>query len=293
MKKKNLVFVIIFPLIAIFLYAVLGHFLFTYQKNVNSNSEIEPAVNTYVVTFNAGEGSTVEPIQVVSGQTITAPTAPTRTSYQFSGWFIDAECTNEFNFANQIQSDITLYAKWTEIYTVSFETNGGSTVDAVTVLKGNTTTAPITTRSGYEFIGWYTNALYTQKYNFATAINSNVKLYARWAYILTAEDCTFELTSNGESYGITECHGNNDGLVIIPRTYNGKPVTFIGSHAFENCTLFSALIVPDNIVKVESYAFLDMGSSQIIYCEVTEPGDEWSISWNIYCEAVIKFKGEW
>ncbi|GBG11113.1 hypothetical protein PAT3040_05898, partial [Paenibacillus agaridevorans] len=53
---------------------------------------------------------------------------------------------------------MTLYAKWTiNVYTVSFESNGGSAVEATTVEHGDTMEAPeVPTRTGYAFGGWYT-----------------------------------------------------------------------------------------------------------------------------------------
>ncbi|MBO4726773.1 MAG: InlB B-repeat-containing protein [Clostridia bacterium] len=293
MKKKNLVFVIIFPLIAIFLYAVMGHFLFRHEMKLNSNSEAESEIKSSVVTFDAGEGSAVEPVEVVNGQIITTVPATTRDGYKFDGWYLDARYTQKFDFATEIQSDLTLYAKWREVYTVSFETCGGTTLNNVTVDKNEIISAPTTTRSGYEFIGWYTNASYTQKYNFSTPVASNLKLYARWAYILTENDCTFELASDGESYGITHFSGSSTELVIIPRTYNNLPVTFIGTHTFEDCTNLRALIIPNNIVTLKSYAFLGWENSQTIYCEISGPADEWTANWNKYCNAKILWNGQW
>ena len=48
------------------------------------------------------------------------PADPTRTGYEFKGWYTDAACTDgrEFDFANQtqIRTDMTLYAKWEAIH---------------------------------------------------------------------------------------------------------------------------------------------------------------------------------
>ena len=294
MKKKNLIFVIIFPLIAVFLYAVMGHFLFRHEMKLNSNSEAEPEIKSSVVTFDAGEGSAVEPVEVVNGQIITTVPTTTRDGYKFDGWYLDANYTQEFDFATEIQSDLTLYAKWREVYTVSFETCGGTTLNNVTVDKNEIISAPTITRNGYEFIGWYTNAAYTQKYNFATPVTGNLKLYARWAYILTENDCTFELSGdNNESYGITHFSGSSTELVIIPRTYNNLPVTVIGKKAFEDCTSLNALIVPDSIISLKSEVFSGWESLQKIYFEVDDVGDEWSANWKKSCKATLFWQGEW
>ena len=86
-------------------------------------------------------------------------------------------------------------------YTVTFETNGGSAVKAVTVDEGDAITpAPETTLEGYEFGGWYFSAdlsddsLVTFPYTPA----GSTTLYAKWSKILTAADLYNEVF--GEDY---------------------------------------------------------------------------------------------
>lgn len=67
-------------------------------------------------------------------------------------------------------------------YTVTFNSNGGSSVASVTVKKGETVSEPVApTRSGYLFDGWYISKEYSTKFNFKTTkINKNITLYAKW-----------------------------------------------------------------------------------------------------------------
>ncbi|OUS67324.1 hypothetical protein B1748_36210, partial [Paenibacillus sp. MY03] len=76
----------------------------------------------------------------------------------------------------------TLYAKWTtNVYTVSFESNGGNAVAAATVEHGETVEAPAApTRTGYGFEGWHTDEELMEPYVFTTAVTGNVTLYAKW-----------------------------------------------------------------------------------------------------------------
>jgi uncharacterized repeat protein (TIGR02543 family) len=64
------------------------------------------------VTFNSNGGSDVASKSVRNGGTVTAPTEPTKTNYDFKGWYSDAALTQAYAFTTSVTSNITLYAKW-------------------------------------------------------------------------------------------------------------------------------------------------------------------------------------
>ncbi|WML24581.1 InlB B-repeat-containing protein [Neobacillus sp. OS1-33] len=136
----------------------------------------------YTLSFNSQGGSYVSPVTANSGSTFTQPTAPTRTGYIFGGWYTDAACTNLYDFNTPVTSNVTLYAKWTtNIYRISFNSNGGTSVPSTTVGYNKTFTQPTAPkRTGYTFGGWYTDAACTNLYNFNTPVTSNITLYAKW-----------------------------------------------------------------------------------------------------------------
>ena len=71
------------------------------------------------------------------------------------------------------------YLSLTSNHKVSFDTDGGSTVEPVTVPYGETAKAPTApTRSGYTFDGWYLAD--GTKYDFSTPVTANLKLTAHW-----------------------------------------------------------------------------------------------------------------
>lgn len=66
-------------------------------------------------------------------------------------------------------------------YTVTFNSNGGSTVTSQSVRSGNKVTKPADpTKEGYTFDGWYTTNSLTTEFDFNTAIYSSRTLYAKW-----------------------------------------------------------------------------------------------------------------
>ena len=66
-------------------------------------------------------------------------------------------------------------------YTVTFNTNGGSSVPSQEVTSGGKASEPsVPSKKGYEFKGWYKDSDLTQAYNFNTAVTGNLTLYAKW-----------------------------------------------------------------------------------------------------------------
>ena len=135
----------------------------------------------YVVTFNSNEGSAMQNQAVTSGGTATRPADPTKSGYSFENWYSDSALTTVYNFSTAVTGNITLYAKWIPIYTVTFNSNSGSSVQAQSVNSGGTATRPENpTRSGYTFENWYSDSALTTVYNFSTAVTGSITLYAKW-----------------------------------------------------------------------------------------------------------------
>lgn len=67
----------------------------------------------YAVTFDSRGGSAVDQQIVTSGATVTSPADPTRSDYEFKGWYADAARTTAWDFTTPVTADTTLYAGWT------------------------------------------------------------------------------------------------------------------------------------------------------------------------------------
>lgn len=69
----------------------------------------------------------------------------------------------------------------TSKYTLRFVTNGGSTLEAITAIKGTTIKLKdyVPIREGYTFAGWYLDADLTEKVTEVT-LNASTSIYAKW-----------------------------------------------------------------------------------------------------------------
>ena len=67
----------------------------------------------YTVKFETNGGSTIPDVKTTSK--IAEPENPKKDNYRFDGWFSDEEFTHLFDFNTELNSSLTLYAKWTHI----------------------------------------------------------------------------------------------------------------------------------------------------------------------------------
>ena len=69
--------------------------------------------NTYHSVSFVTQSAAIDARKVLSGTTTSRPTAdPNRAGFTFTGWFTDAACTTEFNFANPISANTVIWAGW-------------------------------------------------------------------------------------------------------------------------------------------------------------------------------------
>ena len=88
--------------------------LFAACDNPATSDPAPKPTSEYTVRFEANGGSPAPRSQTISqGGKVTEPAAMTRTGYDFGGWYKEAACVNQWNFAtNTVTGNITLYAKW-------------------------------------------------------------------------------------------------------------------------------------------------------------------------------------
>ena len=148
---------------------------------------------SYHVNFYNQTGDTVLlTVAVEEGQTVSSVNAPQEEMKIFRGWSTTKQGTASldelvaYDFAIPVSNALTtgktlnLYAWYGDAVIVSFVSNGGIAVPTEIIASGEKVEEPVTTREGYEFIGWSTSKDEYVAFDFDTILTENITLYAFW-----------------------------------------------------------------------------------------------------------------
>ena len=156
-----------------------------------------PTKKEYTITFDSNGGSGIQSKIVTEGIKVSKPNEPKRNGYKFICWTLNG---NEYDFNKTVNQNITLVAKWEKIvkkvYTIKFNSNGGSNINEQVVDEGNKVSKPNNpTRNGYKYVGW---TLEGKEYDFNSSVNRDITLVAKWEEIIKNK-YTIKFNSNGGS----------------------------------------------------------------------------------------------
>ena len=163
--------------------------------------------------------------------------------------------------------------------TITFDSCGGSQVDAITQATDTAIQLPTPEREGYVFLGWFYEkvpAALSERVDIEVMPGVDTTLYAGWTDEQDAQYLTY--TAGEEGIIITGYTGDNT-VIKLPSEMLGLPVTSIESYAFEDCSGLTSVTIPDSVTSIERSAFYNC-SGLTIYCEVGSQPSGWSSSWN-------------
>jgi uncharacterized repeat protein (TIGR02543 family) len=152
------------------------------QNNFTLYAKWAITIQYHSVTFDYSGGGANHDEEVADMDTVDEPEEPNRDGYRFVGWFIDDEFSSQYNFSNEVTSDFTLYAKWIQRVSITFNLNyEGAATPAIQELDINQTADEPNTpvRTDYTFAGWFIDQQTTTPYEF-DAITENITVYAKW-----------------------------------------------------------------------------------------------------------------
>ena len=166
--------------------------VWNFDDDITLTPKFEAGKNTITLDVDGGTVDS-ETLTVYYGKEYTLPT-PTKTGHKFLGWYDadDNKVTSGYWYG---EIDTTLKAKWEvksytlklddaiATLTVTWNYNYGSNYTTDTLYSGSTLSYKTLTRTGYIFMGWYTDAECTTKYGFTGQITEDLTLYAKWEAI--------------------------------------------------------------------------------------------------------------
>ena len=157
-------------------------------------------LTVYTVTVNDSYATASGAGSYASGDAVTI-SAGTRSGYTFSGWTSDdgvnlADASSATTTFTMPVKAVSVTANWkstgggnssggegsgTTYYKLTFETNGGCSIKAISTTYGKTSdlSGYTPTHDGYDFSGWYSDAALTNKIT-EIKLNGNKTVYAGW-----------------------------------------------------------------------------------------------------------------
>lgn len=155
-------------------------------------------IGKLAITFEPNNGDNMQVNWEKEGVLLIAPTSePTKEGYTFEGWYYNNNGKNtKWDFdKDKAKYTMTLKAQWkantsssgggggggTTYYTLTFETNGGDSIQAIRAARGKTLDLSAYTpmRDGYDFGGWYADKDLTQRIT-EIKLSGSKTVYADW-----------------------------------------------------------------------------------------------------------------
>ena len=168
---------------------------------------------------------------------------PTRDGYLFEGWFASSDFSGErmTYLSKDSLGDVTLHAKWSLAYTITYNTNGGFNDGRnPSVFTENTETFTLfeAEKVNYSFLGWFDNEELTGTpiTQIAKGTKNNIVLWAKWSS--TQITVTFNPNGGGVS-PLTK-------VVKKGGTYGELPTPTRAGYAFDGW-----FVIPDEYQRVE------------------------------------------
>ena len=173
------------------------------------------------------------------GESINLPAAEPKTGYTFDGWY-SGEQQYQTGDAMPVGA-LSLTSKWrANVYTITFDSKGGSEVAEQTAQYGTLLTEPTEApvREGYTFAGWYADTACTEKYDFSVPVTGDLTLYAKW------DANTYTVTFDAGEGTVTP----KNQTVTFDQPYSDLPTPTRAGYDFVGWYLEDTLITENSVV---------------------------------------------
>lgn len=141
--------------------------------------------HTYKITYNDGGIHSNPTSYTIEMPNITLQDA-VKSGYRFAGWYTDYARTEPIlEIKTNDCTDMTIYAKWEQIYSITYILDGGVNApdNPASYVESDEITLGHPVKEGYIFKGWYTDAAFTSSISEIKGRRGNLTLYAKWEEI--------------------------------------------------------------------------------------------------------------
>jgi len=210
----------------------------------------------YLVTFNNnGEIYATRGIALPAKTVSAFPTSPTRTGFNFAGWYTAPDGGgNQFFPSTEVTADITVYARWVteRVYTVTYNSEGGTEVGTYYVIAPATTVGTLPdnpTKAFNTFAGW-TYGCCGAAFTAGTPVTGDMTVYARWTETpgYTVKYNSYGGTAVEDQYVIPVAPATEGTVGTLPANPTKRCYAFAGWYTEPNGqgTEFTATTTVDN-----------------------------------------------
>lgn len=241
------------------------------QSEVESEESVNATEANVVFDVNTDLATNVVRSRVVKiGKRVSEPklfiTGDNPTNLQVYGWYTSPECTDDtkWDFKNgRVAGDMTLYAKWVELYDVNYVVNG-ELHSTINVFNGDYVEETAEIVMGYKYLGSFADAEHTELFDFSAPITGETNIYVSRSEGLYLSDYEEEglLSSASLSDYLTSANGSYNPEM---GTEEGWVEEYVIEETGEKCTYVNFGINPQyGDGYVELSLMLDISHSQII-----------------------------
>ena len=263
--------------------------LVTHQMFLNAGTGNFAYGHSINYIANGGTIATNAPKTFVSGDLpITLPT-PTRTGYEFGGWFLSSDFSGaaQTTIPAGTDSNVYVYAKWIKTYNITYHLGGGINAED-NPTEFNERTLPLTlkapTRDGFTFGGWYQNPAYSgnQMTTIDAGTEKNVSLWAKWNAIEYSVSYVLNGGTNSDQnvakYSILDTpvklyNPTRDGYLFegwfASSDFSGERMTYLSKDNLGDITLHAKWSLAYTITYNTNGGFND-GRNPSVFTENTE-----------------------
>ena len=212
--------------------------LYAKWYNTQPWTPLNPATELFIVTFDVqGVGTAPQKISVEKDSKLTDTQLPNLTAdgKLFGGWYKEPSCTTKWNKdTDTVTQDMTLYAKWINLFKVKFNARGLGNNPAEIIVKDGEAiqTLPTPTHISWNFAGWYKDKKNTQAWNASYKVSENITLHAKWMpKTLEAKDLWKSKTDRpNDYYRIPALAETKDGTLLAVTDLRYKHAADVGKY---------------------------------------------------------------